>query len=630
MYLQSATKLRLQGFEQFKWQRRKAWQQFRARAKEAWSKMELWSKSLKTIGGNFGMGIVAYFLFIKWLMFVNLCLFTIILTFVILPTITMSAPSNSSCDWSLNDSVTCCSELYANASTSKLTDFGDLMMGNGYLEYTLLFYGFYVNKIYQLDGFIYNLPLAYIAVTIALFICSLCAIVRSTAKGFKERVIENEGQYYKYCNLTFGGWDFCIDNEKSSAVKHWALFTEIKELLEVGKLEEEKQNRTNEEKTKLLVVRLFIHCTVIGVLVGCYILIFKSMDWLYTNSRPIQIADFNLTKLPQLFFEFLPYVLIVTLNVAVPILFRHLVTWEHYSPMLEIRCTLMRTIVLRLASLMALLVSFYKLINSKKTNEDDCYVTKADHKCWESFVGQQFLKLYLTDFIVQLSVTFVINFPRSLMAKTKSKILRCLGEQDFDLPKNVIDIVYSQSICWLGTFFAPILPLVAVVCLFFMFYIKKFCCLVNSKPSSKVYSASRSTSLFMFTLLVSYLLAVIPVGYSIAELTPSNSCGPFRGYETVWSVVTEAFQILPSWMREAVFFLSTPGFSIPCFVFLALLLYYYRAVALANKHMVTVLKNQLVLEGHDKQFLLNRLSAFIKQQQDQTKYQEQNRMGTFI
>jgi hypothetical protein len=36
--------------------------------------------------------------------------------------------------------------------------------------------------------------------------------------------------------------------------------------------------------------------------------------------------------------------------------------------------------------------------------------------------------------------------------------------------------------------------------------------------------------------------------------------------------------------------------------------------------MVQVLKNQLVLEGHDKQFLLNRLSIFIKQQQE---YQKQ-------
>jgi hypothetical protein len=42
-------------------------------------------------------------------------------------------------------------------------------------------------------------------------------------------------------------------------------------------------------------------------------------------------------------------------------------------------------------------------------------------------------------------------------------------------------------------------------------------------------------------------------------------------------------------------------------------------VSAANKQMVMVLKNQLVLEGHDKQFLLNRLSAFIKQQQEHQK-----------
>lgn len=62
---------------------------------------------------------------------------------------------------------------------------------------------------------------------------SLGAIVKSAAKGFKERLIEGEGQFYQYCNIIFSGWDFCIKNEKSAYIKHKAIFNEIK----VGSIE---------------------------------------------------------------------------------------------------------------------------------------------------------------------------------------------------------------------------------------------------------------------------------------------------------------------------------------------------------------------------------------------------------
>nr|CAD7457501.1 unnamed protein product [Timema tahoe] len=209
------------------------------------------------------------------------------------------------------------------------------------------------------------------------------SIIKSAATGFKERLVEGEGQFYKYCNLVFGGWDFCIHNEKSATIKHKALFNEIKGLLEVERLEEERQNRSREEKTKLIIIRIVINLLVLLVLVGA--------------------------------------------------------------------------------------------------------------------------------------------------------------------------------------------------------------------------------------------VAIVPVAYSIAELIPSKGCGPFRGQGSVWELVVNTFMGLPSWIQSILFFFSTAGFAVPAFVVLVLCLYYYYAVSAANKHMVMVLKNQLVLEGHDKQFLLNRLSAFIKQQQEHQK-----------
>ncbi|XP_003702260.2 transmembrane channel-like protein 7 [Megachile rotundata] len=634
--LQSATKLRLQGFEQLKWQRRKAWQQFRIRMKEAYSKMELWNDSLKTIGGNFGMGIVAYFLFIKWLMYLNILLFAIMFLFIVLPAILLEMPEQESCiNSNSNYSIACCSELYLNITQGSI-GVTDILHGIGILEYTLMFYGSYSHMTYENSGFSYDLPLSYICATIGVFIVSLIAIVKSAAKSFKQRVVENEGQFYQYCNLVFGGWDYCIHNEKSAAVKHKALFNEVKAFLESERLEEERQNRTREEKTKLFLTRLFINLIILMVLSGCGIFIYYIFEFSFDQASSDMDESYesymSLNRIIQLFFEFLPYICIVILNLAVPFLFRYLVTLENYSPSFVIQITLLRTVFLRLSSFVVLLTSFHRLI-AGEVGDNQC--TANDNKlrlCWETFVGQQFFKLYITDIFIQFFMTFFVNLPRSLIAKhTENKVLRFFGEQEFDLPKHVLDVVYLQTICWLGCFFAPLLPLVAVIGTFFLFYIKKFSCLVNSTPSSKIYRASNSNSLFMLILLISFILTTIPVGYSIAELVPSKSCGPFRGRKSVWTLLILVFARFPNWLQSILYFLGTAGFGVPAFLVLTLLLYYFYAVAVANKHMVTVLKNQLVLEGHDKQFLLNRLSAFIKQQQDQNKYHQDqaNELGTF-
>lgn len=287
--------------------------------------------------------------------------------------------------------------------------------------------------------------------------------------------------------------------------------------------------------------------------------------------------------------------------------------------------SLLRTIFLRLASLVVLLASIYSLI-SCKTLPNQCASEECKTPlCWETYAGQQIYRLILLDFVAHVLITFFLNFPRMLIAKHfKSRLAKKIGDQEFELPKHVLDIVYSQALCWLGMYFAPLLPGLTTIELFFMFYVKKFACLVNSNPASTVHLASRSKSLFMTILLLSFVVAVTPVGLSIADIRPSISCGPFRGEDTVWVVVVRAFQTLPNAFKSIIFYFATAGFAVPAFIVLTLSLYYFFAVSQANKHMVAVLKNQLVLEGHDKQFLLNRLSAFIKQQQEHNRKQARN------
>lgn len=597
----------MQGYEQFKWKRKKAWHQFTTRVSESYQKMELWRRDLKHIEGHFGTGVVAFFRFVKWLFFLNLFTFVLVFLFVVLPTILLD-------DREINCSEenTCYEQYYCRINESNLAL--SIVQGTGRLESSLLFYGFYPNDIQSytiLNSKMYfNLPLAYILTTVVYFLVGLVAIVKTGSKGFRERLIQGEGQFYQYSNLVFGGWDFCIHNEKSASIKHKAIFSELKALLEVERLKEERQGRTRQERWRIFFWRFVVNSIVLAILTlsgGAIYMVFN-----YSNQM------LNTAKILQFVYEFLPSMCIVALNITVPVIFQFLISYEHYSPLVQIRMALIRTVFLRLASLLVFYASMYAKIRCPgQFDPDNCAGCTGRTNCWETFVGQQIYKLLLTDFAIQITITFVVNFFRAFLARhVHHKFIAFIGEQTFDLPKHVLDVVYTQTLCWVGIFFAPLMSLMASLIFFVLFYVKKFACLVNCKPSGTVYRASRSTSMFMVVMLVSYPVALAPVALTMSEIPPSVSCGPFKSLTTIWTLVENTFLDTPSAVQSLVGFLTTPAFAIPVFILLILLLYYYTAVNSANRHMVTVLKNQLVLEGHDKKFLIDRLLLFIKQDHD--------------
>ncbi|KAK9878376.1 hypothetical protein WA026_021683 [Henosepilachna vigintioctopunctata] len=602
---------RLQGYEQFKWKRRKLWKKFRDRISEAYDNLELWKGDLKKIEGYFGTGVVSYFLFIKWLFFLNIFIFGIIFTFITLPYILWEISNPS---FYINNSSQTCSETESIPTTIM-----DIVQGTGFMECTYLFYGFYPSEVftYQINStnFDYNFPLSYILVILICLIVSLITMVRAGAKDFKERLIEGEGQFYLYCNVIFGGWDFCIHNTKSALIKHQAICQEIRASLQSERIEDEKKNRTTSEKYKLFCIRFLVNTVVLGILILCgcsiYFIFNKSTDKISELSRNETLTS---SEIEKLFYEFLPSISIVGMNILIPFIFKYLIVFEHYSPLFVVKLTLIRTVFLRMASLIVLYATLYSKITC---NSDSC---KSFTICWETHVGQQIYKLYLTNFATSIVLTFFVNFPRSLLARHfNNKFCTLIGEQSFDLPKHVLDVVYSQTLCWIGCFYTPLLSLISVVHLCAVFYIKKFSCLVNSKPGGPIYRVSRSNSMFMLVLLVSFVFAILPITFSISLLIPSTTCGPFQNIPYVWYTIEKLFADTPYWFQSCVSFLSTAGFAVPAIIFLLLLSYYYTTINAANRHMVKVLKNQLVLEGHDKQFLLERLSMFIKQQQENQK-----------
>ncbi|KAL3876101.1 hypothetical protein ACJMK2_033979 [Sinanodonta woodiana] len=499
-----------QALVQLGYKRAKAWHNFRSHVRNLVYQLELWAGSFKIIEGHFGSSTVSYFRFLRFLMFLNLYLTLIIFGVIVIPHFILPDVSIDKTQYS--ETYNCSAsyrqhteELRKNSSSAGNIALS-ILQGTGLLENTVLFYGNYYNMSLSVPvGGVqtYNMSLSYLMATGATFILSFLLLVKNSAKGVKQGILETSGGSvtHQFCNKVFGGWDFCVSSESTASIKHKSLKLELETDLEFQRLYWRKQNRTAKEKLKLVFIRLLINFLCFGILGASLYLIFYVNEMLIT----LQNEARKVTEILELLVQYLPSVTITLLSTIVPIIFTRLILAEEYTPLFQIRLTLFRIVLLRLASLGVLMLSLFTTIknnegyqcgNQNSTNDNSNFstcenctenginLTTVDYigfnetdqlQCWETYLGQQIYKLVIMNFIVVIAVTFLWEFPRKLiyMKFNHLKFVKLLGQQEFDLAKNVLDLVYLQTLSWLGLFFSPLIPAMCCLTYFIFFYVKK-------------------------------------------------------------------------------------------------------------------------------------------------------------
>ncbi|XP_021359860.1 transmembrane channel-like protein 7 isoform X2 [Mizuhopecten yessoensis] len=610
----------------------KMWHKLKRQSKEVLQHFTIWLSVFKEIEGSYGTAIMTYFRFIKWLMFLNLYIMIIMFGVITVPHLALGPyefqESVSPEVGGYLESVNCTLDYidyninYTN-SESTFEKVLDVLQGTGWMERKLLFYGVYFNKTYSVgdDTEVYNMSLAYLLAVGASFIISFLLLVKNSAKNVKV-TLGIEKTVARYCNKVFGGWDYCIKEDRGANIKRANLKTDIKADLQEQSLKLKLSKQTMKDKCQLYMIRLVINILVLALLGGaCYLIAF-------TTEKMLDLLKKDLSDILALFVQYVPYITITALNLILPIVFQKLVQFERYFHENEIKITLTRSILLRLASPIVLIAILYQQLIGVGGEEDlgRCGNTrwstssggtvKGSVKCWETYVGQQIYKLVLLDLIVETGIVIFVHLPRRLVFNrfsSTSKLIKIIGAQEFSVPINVVDIIYSQILCWLGLFFSPIIPFMTFVKCFLFFYIRKFS-LTNSRIEDRPFKTSRSNSLFMTVLLLSFILAALPIGYMIGTIAPSQSCGPFRVYNSTESVmfdtITSTVQRWPPVARDIFYFLGTAGFLVPLIIILCLIMYYYWLLGSGYKRTEKLLQQQLVLEGRDKNYLLGRVKEY--------------------
>ncbi|XP_061684859.1 transmembrane channel-like protein 5 isoform X1 [Syngnathoides biaculeatus] len=536
--------------------------------------LELWQGIMKEIGGKFGTSVLIYFVFLKWLLIFNIFSFLVNFGFITIPLLVYDISPN----------------LPPNVAFMGL----EILTGAGHFNYTVMYYGGYTNE--TLVGIMeYNMQLAYFfTIAIYMMLCGI-ALITSMANSFKTNYVLVD-QISNSAWQLLCSWDFKIINERAVRQRKNNLRVQLKESMS------EKAQRdllTLTEKLKQIGIHLGSWLLSTSLAVGCAASIYFLCQYEQQNT-----ADASNWSLGQEAETLLVPFVVSLMNLVVPLSYSLFSKFEQYSSQRShIYALLLRNVILKMLILGVLCYYWMNVVAQKFT-------------CWESMVGQALYRLVIFDFFFLMLGSLFGEFLSNFIGRT---FLPHLGVPEFDVARNVLELIYAQTIVWIGIYFSPLLPAIQIVKFFILFFVKKVSLTHNCQPPRRTGRAAQMQTIFIALLFFPFFVGALSiVAYTAWRLTPSEHCGPFRGHNTTFSVIgvwIDDLQGIPGsqgaiWIyenvikSEIVYFLGT--------LIILIIIYIFWQVSQGRKHLIGRLRQQIVNEGKDKSFLLEKLQNLQK------------------
>ncbi|NXX61266.1 TMC3 protein, partial [Scopus umbretta] len=593
-----------------------------------------WEMRIKKIESHFGSGVASYFIFLRWLFGINIVLTIMTGAFVVLPELLAGAPFGSTA------SKTIPKEHIASAQDlDTIWSLGARLkpLFIGYLQYSVLFYGYY-GRDRKIGKAGYRLPLAYFLVGMAVFAYSFIILLKKMAKNSRMSLASASDENYTFCWRLFCAWDYLIGNPEAAESKAAAIVNSIREAIL-----EEQEKKKSKNLAVTISLRIIANILVLLSLAGSIYIIYFVVD----RSQRLERTKKELT----LWEKNEVSVVVSLITMIAPSAFELVAALEMYHPRTTLRFQLARVLVLYLGNLYSLIIALLDKVNSMSVTDSDIndnasnsttflankilskegnlsttipdvlkrnsivtleeihaqglmvsdslinktvsfnYNTQnAQDQCWETYVGQEMLKLSIIDMIFTVASILLIDFFRGLCVRYLSDCWCWDLESkfpeygEFKIAENVLHLVYNQGMIWMGAFFSPCLPAFNVLKLIGLMYLRSWAVLTCNVPHQQVFRASRSNNFYLAMLLFMLFLCMLPTIFAIARYKPSLSCGPFSGQEKIYDIVSETIQNdFPTWFNTVITYISSPVVVLPALLLLFMLIYYLQSIARSLK-----------------------------------------------
>ncbi|XP_060948132.1 transmembrane channel-like protein 7 [Limanda limanda] len=553
--------------------RKKVWEQMGG----ALSGLLPWQRTLHSIEGRFGDGVKAYFVFLRYLIYLNVFHCALIGGFILGPS-TFYGNSSEPLKFGGNDSIL------------------DFFQGSGFVDRSPVFFAFYTPGSLKFPCL--NTPLLYFAGILTILFLSLIMVVRRTTVGFKHRWMLGKRYSTIVSYKVFCGWPFTIQDPNAATLKQSFITNDLKIFLEEQSFSLREAQRTIGQRIRLYLLRFSLNVVVLSLLGAAFYLIYLAITTPLSESWHPGFVS--------LFLQYLPPITITFVNLLLPHIFHKISSFEDYSFTTQVNTTLVRSIFLKLASLgIYLHYSFNDATDSVKD------------PCRENRFGREMYKLCIFNFLATFCNAFLFSYPRKLVQEKypTSLLARLSGEPLFLIPFNVLDLVYGQTVSWVGIYYCPLLPLIGTVTLVATFYIKKFTVMRCCVAEQHMFRASTSSVLFHFMLLLGLIMSASAVGFNLYRQPKLvSSCGPTGNGETVSNVTKVCVGSLPRLAQSTLSYLASEAFALPLILAEIIILTSYVSRGRANQKAIERLKDMLVMSSSDKRFLVKQHTTVLRRQ----------------
>ncbi|KAL6465952.1 hypothetical protein MHYP_G00260850 [Metynnis hypsauchen] len=597
---------------------RKKWMKFQRDFENFKTACIPWEMKIKEIESHFGSSVASYFLFLRWMYGINMILFGLTFGLVMVPEALMGRPYGSI------PRKTVPREEQANAM-----DFAVLWDFGGYAKYSVLFYGYYNNQ--RAIGWLkFRMPLSYFLVGVGTVAYSYMVVIRTMARNAKEDG-GGDDTSFNFSWKIFTSWDYLIGNTETADNKFASITTSFKEAI-VEEQESRKDDNIHLTRFLRVLANFLVLCCLAGSGYLIYFVVRRSQKFALEGLDNYGWWERNEVNM-----------VMSLLGMFCPMLFDVISTLENYHPRIALQWQLGRIFALFLGNLYTFIIALMDQINLKRAEEEKVkfnmtiwqanlyngtlpenstaipiMVDPADvprGPCWETMVGQEFVRLIISDTMTTYITLLIGDFLRAVLVRFLNHCW-CWDLEygfpsysEFDVSGNVLGLIFNQGMIWMGAFYAPCLPALNLLRLHVSMYLQCWAVMCCNVPQERVFKASGSNNFYMAMLLVILFLSTLPAIYTIVSIPPSFDCGPFSGKSRMFDVIQETLETdFPAWFGKVFSYASNPGLVLPFLLLMVLAIYYLHSTSKTYKHANLELKKKLQTQSEENK-KKNKLAA---------------------